>query len=626
MATEAILERILQPEQQEQRKERHERASRVIPYPPIQEHGIIGDRRTAALVAADGTMDWLCLPDFDGVVVFGGMLDALKGGHWRLGPARMVIGRQTYLEETVVLETRWEFDEGTLVLQDAMLWPQDQRPPEQAGVRVIVRRLRCEKGVVEGEMELHPGENFRPDTVSFAEYSSGFTLQLQELSLRFWTTHQPEVLGSRLQHSFQLKAGEELWAVLELGAAGHSWSIEAARNALEEVKKYWAGWSKGVRSFGTADKEMRRTAALVHLLTYAPEGSVVAAPTTSLPERIGGGWNADYRLCWVRDASLSVGMLARLGVLQETELYLQWLMRRLARFGQPLQVLYGIRGEKKPRQEKVEASGYRDSQPVRFGNHAYKQHQLGSLGYLADCVWIHLSEGGKWRDEYWDLIRRLANYTAKHWQRPENGIWELSDRRHYVSSKVMSWVMLDRAIKIAQKVEQDFETSAWKSTCDAIHSEVMDKGWSETLGSFRQHYDGENLDASTLLVSVMEFLPGDHPRVLGTIDRVAEFLTIDHAVFRFNPLETAGAGEFPLGQFEGAFWPCTFWLATACAKAGRMKEAKAVLEKAEKLAGPLGLFSEAVDPRNGSFCGNMPLLFSHAEYVRAKLEIGRQRG
>ncbi len=604
-----------------------QRSARVIPYPAIERHGIIGDRRTAALVAVDGTMDWLCLPDFDSAVVFGAMLDWSKGGHWRLGPARRSMGQQQYQENAMVLETRWDLDEGALLLQDTMLWPENQRPPEQAEVRTVLRALRCLRGTVRCEQDLRTGYNFRQDAPSLAEYASGFTLQRPELSLRFWTNYPPAVDGSRLHRVFQLKEGEELWAVLELGAAGHSWSVEASRTALEQTRRYWRDWLSKLRPLDHGDEGTKRTAMAMHLLTYAPEGSVVAAATTSLPERVGGGWNADYRLCWVRDASLAVSALTRLGNLRETQQYLHWLVRRLSRFGKPLEVLYTIRGEKRPRERNAsDATGYRDSQPVRVGNHAYKQHQLGSYGYLADCVWIYLEAGGQWQPEYWKLIYRLANYTARHWRETENGIWELPERRHYVSSKVLSWVMLDRAIRIARKVNASFDAAGWVALRDNIHAEVMEKGWSERLGAFRQCYEAENLDAATLLIPVMEFLPGDHPRVLATVERIAEFLAIDDFVFRFDPLETPGLGRFPLGQFEGAFFPATFWLSTAYAKAGRPDRAEQILERAEKLTGPLGLFSEAVDPRSRNFVGNTPLLFSHVEYVRAKLEVARVRG
>jgi GH15 family glucan-1,4-alpha-glucosidase len=245
------------------------------------------------------------------------------------------------------------------------------------------------------------------------------------------------------------------------------------------------------------------------------------------------------------------------------------------------------------------------------------------LGFLADCVWLYLEEGGRWNDGYWKLVRRLADYTRKHWMEPDNGIWELPVRQHFVSSRVLSWVALDRAVRIAKKIKPDFDTSAWEAEIPKIHGEVMDRGWSERLGSFRERYEEENLDAALLLISVFEFLPPDHPRVLATIEKISQVLTVDGYVYRFNPRKMPALGDFPMGQLEAAFLPCTFWLATAYAKAGQSRKAQAILEKVERIAGPAGIFAEAVDPRNNCFLGNTPLLFSHVEYIRAKMEIMR---
>lgn len=601
------------------------RPIRPIAYPAIERHGVIGDRRTAALVAADGTMDWLCLPDFDGDVIFGALLDWQKGGFWRMGPAVIEQGTQSYDGETMVLQTEWSVNGAQLILRDTMLWPENRRAPEQESCRAVLRCLTCAKGRARCEFDLRAGFNFaEAPPVSSTEFSSGTTIQIGELRLRLWSNVALESEASHLRREIELNEGDELWAVLEFGAAGIGWSIDSARSALERSREYWRNWLQTIRVAGPDETEIRRSAMMVHLLTYAPEGSVVAAATTSLPERIGGGWNADYRLSWVRDASLALGMLEQLGDCQETERYLQWLCRRQSRFGRPLQALYGIRGEKHPRQKKLGAvSGYRNSAPVRTGNHAYKQFQIGSFGFLADCIWLYLQAGGQWRNEYWKLVRRLADYTVKHWTEPDNGIWEVSERRHFIYSKVLSWVVLDRAVRIAEKINPKFDTTAWRAELPKIYDEVMEKGWSEQLGAFRQHYDVDNLDAATLLISVLEFLPGNHPRVLATIEKISEFLSIDGCTYRFDPRVMPSLENFPLGQFEGAFLPCTFWLATAYAKASQPGRAKAILERVENIAGRTGILAEGLDPRTGCFLGNTPLLFSHVEYVRAKMEIAR---
>lgn len=601
-----------------------QRPIRSIAYPAIERHGIISDRRTAALVAADGTIDWWCLPAYDGDIFFGALLDWGKGGLWRLGPTAMIQGRQSYEDETMVLQTEWSTAEGQLVLRDVMLWPENKRAPEQEPCRVIVRSLKCTQGRIRCALDFRAGFNFtEAENTKFEEHASGVSIQKNNLTLRLWCSSKLEHEHAGLWCEVDLSEGEELWAVLEFGSIGHGWTIDAAREALEHARNYWREWIKAIDS---NTPEIRRSAMIIHALTYAPEGSVVAATTTSVPERVGGQWNADYRLCWVRDASLSLGILERLGDWQETERYLEWLHRQQSRFGRPLGVLYGIRGEKRVGQKRnKQATGYRGSAPVRIGNRAYNQFQLGSVGFLADCIWLYLQEDGTWKDDYWKLVRRMADYVCKHWMEPDNGIWELPEKQHFVSSRVLCWVTLDRAVRIAKKVKPDYDTSDWEAELPKIHGEVMERGWSEHLGAFRERYEQDNLDAALLLVSVFEFLPPDHPRVLSTIEKISECLTIDGNVYRFDPRKMPALGDFPLGQLEAAFLPCTFWLATAYAKAGRVQKAETIVQNAERIAGPLGIFAEAVDPRNNCFLGNTPLLFSHVEYIRAKMEIERVR-
>lgn len=594
----------------------------VIPYPGLENHGLIGDRRTAGLVAADGTLDWLCLPDYDGPPAFGALLDWAKGGYWRLGPAARMEGEQRYLPDTMVLETHWRLPEGSLVLRDCLLWPETNRSPEQEPVRALVRCLRCTEGKVRCRLDLQAAFNCQPPGTAFVQHSSGYSLQVGEVALRLWCSAPLRVERECLHGEFELQQGQEIWTVLDAGATGHGWSDEAASNALDQTGRYWSDWLGRLHWRGLEDQEMRRTVLLLHALSYAPEGAAVAAPTTSVPERIGGDWNADYRLAWVRDASLSMGLLARLGDREETERYLRWIVTRQARFGHPLQVLYSVRGARKPKQQKLtSAAGYRASAPVRIGNHAYKQQQFGSLGFLADCTWSYLTEGGPWQEEYWALTRRCAEYVVNHWTQPDNGIWELAEPQQFVHSKVLCWVMLDRAIKIARKVNNAYDVAAWQAERSRIHDDVMEHGWNEAVGAFSQRYGSQNLDAAELLIPILDFLPANHPRVVSTIRVIAERLCINGLVHRFDPLETPGVDQIPMGQMEGAFLPCTFWLACAYAKAGLLDKARAVMAAVDRFRAKPGLLPEALDARSGAFRGNTPLLFSHVEYARARLEL-----
>ncbi len=595
-----------------------------IPYPAIERHGLIGDRRTAALVSEDGVVDWLCLPDYDGSILFGALLDSSIGGHWKFGPKAKSSGHQHYLKNTAVLETQWQLPSGTLLLRDSLCAPNGARDRETP--RALVRTLECPRGKVDCAFDLQPGCDFRQDRIRIRRQPYGFSVRAGESAYRIWSSIGPEHRGGHLSQTFELRAGQKAWAVLEFGISRKKWTEAAIRKSLEETIRYWHHWIGRIRYSGPRKNAIHRAAIMANLLTYGPQGSVVASPTTSVPEQIGGEWNADYRLSWVRDASLSLAILETLGDWQETEYYLQWLTRLEAAHGLPLQTLYGIRGERQtPQRDLKGVAGYRGSTPVRIGNHAYKQFQIGSLGFLADCLWIYLQESGTWRSEYWDLICRVASYITRNWHRPDNGIWELPKRQHYVSTRVMCWVALDRAIKIAGGVRPSFDTRSWEKTREQIHDEVMKKGWSPRLNSFRQRYEADSLDSAALLIPVMEFLPARHPRVLATINRIEQELSIDGFVYRFPPATTPLVSDWPMGQMEGAFLPCTFWMATAYAKAGEIARAEEIVARVEAISGDTGLLAEAIDPRTRSFLGNMPLLFSHMEYARAILAIDRAR-
>lgn len=417
-----------------------------------------------------------------------------------------------------------------------------------------------------------------------------------------------------------------MWAVLESGAAGVPWSVERATRAFDDTVRAWHDWTGGLSYTGPRSDRVKRSALLVHLLSYAPSGSLVAAPTTSLPERIGGDRNYDYRFAWVRDASLSLAILSLLGDTRAAMRSMDWLAGLDSSVDAPLQVVYGIDGRTDLAQrERHNLAGYRESLPVRIGNDAFSQRQLDSLGYLADCALIYLDQGGRWRDAYWQMVRRAADYTAAHWQRPDSGIWELPAEQHYVSSKVMSWVTLERAVKLGEALGRAGETDRWRAAMGAIKAEVLERGWSARLGAFRQRYEADSLDASALLIPVMGFLPADDPRVRATVAQIERTLTIDGFVHRFVAAEMPGEQPLPVGEFEGAFLPCTFWLATTYAQMGRADAAEAILERAEAVAGDLGLFAEEIDARGRTFLGNTPLLFAQVEYVRAVLELARSR-
>lgn len=598
----------------------HRSTPPFIPYPPIERLGVIGDRRTAAMVAADGTIAWWCLPNFDGRPVFGALLDAQKGGYFRLGPAAAALGTQSYLPNTAALVTRWDRPEGVLELTDVMLWPQTERAPEQRERRTILRRLRCVAGRVDCCCAVVP----RPDFSAPANAGpDGFALDAGGPLLGLWSSMRLGYGAAGCRAEFVLESGAELWMALGLGEIAEEWSSERAHQALEGTLEYWQSWSGRLHCRGSRAAQIRRSALLVHLLSYAPTGAPIAAPTAALPERIGGWRNFDYRYSWVRDASLALSLLARLGFTGDEERYLDWLAQLPPGDKMPLQTAYRADGgTAAPVRTRDDLNGYRGSQPVAFGNKAFEMVEIGSFGYLADCIGVYVERGGPWKDSYWRLMRRIADFIAGHWRDRGTGIWELAPR-DFVASRVLSWTVLDRTLKIAKQVgRHDVPAAQWRREMAAIRGEVMARGWSEKMGSFRQHYGADTVDAALLLMPLLEFLPAADQRVEATVAQVEARLMINGFVYRFVEAKFPKQGTLPLGEEEGSFAMCTSWLAHYYALRGERQKADALLRRLEATA-PTGLFAEAIDGRSGAFLGNMPLLFSQAEYAKAALALAR---
>ena len=459
----------------------------------------------------------------------------------------------------------------------------------------------------------------------------GATFSFADGTFGFWASFPVNLELGGAFATLSLRAGDECWVVLGWNLRPEEWTAPRAARVFSEAESYWRDWSGGldVSAGGARAAAVTRSALTVQLLSHAHFACPVAALTTSLPERIGGDKNYDYRYAWVRDASLSLALLARLGKAEEVECYLSWLCSLHSTTGAPLQVCYHLDGNPRMDQTEIEGvDGYRESRPVRRGNRAAKQMQLGSMGFFADCASIYVDHGGEWREEFWQLLKRAADFTCDHWREKDSGVWELPEKAHYVASRVMSWVVLERAVSIAGKTGHLQETGHWRETAAAIHAEVMEKGWCERKNAFRQKYDSDALDAAALLIPLMDFLPADHPRVAGTLAAIERELVIDGLVHRFDPSDTFGGEQLPAGEFEGAFLPCVFWHAHALAKAGRCGEAEAILVRCEAIAGDLGVFAEEADAKRNSFLGNTPLLFAQVEYARAifQLNIARSRG
>lgn len=599
-----------------------DQATPVIPYPPIERLGVIGDRRTAALVAADGTLCWMCLPNFDGPPVFGALLDAAKGGFWRIGPRIRGFGTQRYVGDTACLETTWEDERGALVLVDGMALPGDRRDKADEDRRILIRRAQCTRGRVRAHFGLQAVLDFREPLQPHPQDGGVVTFD-GDLQLALWCSIPLRREEAGLVTALDLQAGDEVWCVFGPLEAGGGWSVQRATEALAATQAYWREWLAGIDYPGPRRAAVKRSAMLVHLQTFAPTGAVVAAVSASLPERLGGRRNYDYRFAWVRDASLGLGLLSQLGSTKDAERFMDWLAHRGTESDMPLQVLYRIDGGCAAAQvERNDVDGYRSSRPVRFGNRAVTMREIGSFGFLVDCAFTYLRHGGRWKDEHWRLIHRIAEFTAATFERPDSTIWEISHERQFVSSKVMSWVALDRAVKIAAHTNQRGSfVQDWAEVRNLIRDEVLERGWSARLGCFRQRYDCDTVDAALLLIPLYGLLPPDHPKVTVTLERIVELLELNGVLQRFIPRDVVGDGAPPLGEAEGAFQMCTFWLAQILAWRGEHGRADAILRRVEQIAGPLGLFSEAVDGRQGSFLGNTPLVFSQVAYAHAAMAL-----
>lgn len=595
--------------------------------PPIEAHGVIGDRRTAALVAADGNVNWACLPWFNSTPVLGSLLHAPSGGHWRIGPqdAEADVGVQRFDGTSPVVHTEWEGPGWRLRLTDAMAFPETEREAAEVDSRVLVRRVTCLRGTVRVASSQHVVD----DMVGAARVVAGGEAPAWLAGDRLvgtWTSHPVAAEGEVLRGEWELREGEEAWAVMSLGAHGRHYGLDAARSLLDATRRYWREWCAGVDpGDGERAEQLRLSAALVHLLTCAEAGSTVAAVTTSLPEQRGGGRNYDYRYSWVRDASLAADVLSRLGRTDEVEPYLDWLCRTLEQSeGGELGVVYQFDGKQRIEEvERRDVRGWGGSLPVRTGNAAWPQRQHDVAGFVVASATSFRDRGGSWSPRYSQLVAGVADGAARRWAEPDNGIWEArGERLHWTSGKVMSWVALVGASRLAASLGDPIP-AAWTAAATAVRAAVLEDAWDPVVGSFRQVAERPGLDASVLLVALSGMLPATDPRIDSTIEALRDGLGIDGWLYRFDPRD-ADPSAPPPEEFEGAFLPSTFWLARVHVLRGELDEAEALLARAEACA-PMGWFAEEVDPATGTFLGNAPLLLSQVEYARAVLSLDAAR-
>ncbi|TDU03560.1 GH15 family glucan-1,4-alpha-glucosidase [Streptomyces sp. 846.5] len=585
----------------------------------IEDYALIGDLQTAALVGRDGSIDWLCLPRFDSPTCFAALLGGEEHGGWRLAPegAEECTSR-SYVGDSLVLETVWETDTGTVKVIDFM--PQRDHTPDVmrivVGVSGCVRmhaemRLRFDYARVVPWMrrtDHHRVAVAGPDSVWIRGHSA-----IRTFGKNFTTFGQ-----------FEVNAGDRIPIVLSWLPSHHSSPPrQDAEKSLQETLRGWQEWASVSKYRGPYRDSVMRSLVVLKALTYEPTGGIVAAATASLPEEIGGERNWDYRFCWLRDSTMTLSALLRSGYVEEASAWREWLLRAIAGDPADLQTMYGVAGERRLTEFTADwLPGYEGSAPVRFGNAAVDQLQLDVYGEVIDTLYLALTAGIPMERHVWALINSFMRFLAEHWSDPDEGLWEVrGGRRHFVHSKVMCWVAFDRAVKMAEMTGMAAPVDRWREVRDAIHLDVCTRGFDQELGSFTQYYGGKELDASTLFVVKTGFLPADDPRVVGTVDAVQKGLDHDGFVLRYSTGEPQDAQVDGLQGTEGAFLACSFWLADALIAIGRREEGRLLFERVAAISNDLGLISEEWDPKAERQLGNTPQAFTHVALVNTAFAL-----
>jgi GH15 family glucan-1,4-alpha-glucosidase len=600
----------------------------VDDYLPIAEHGIIGDLHTVALIGTDGTIDWYCCPTFDSPSVFAAILDKERGGFYRIAPAHPGwTPKQLYFPDTNVLITRFLSPEGVGEMQGFM---PIARSREEMHRHRLVRRVLCVRGEMRFRLDLQPRFDYGRSRHTVEQHQHGVVFRSRDLCLALQAT-TPIACDEQDVHSeFTLRAGETVTFVLERVSSDYvprAYAEQETREEYERTIEFWRRWLSQSRYRGRWREMVHRSALTLKLLTYQPTGAIVAAPTTSLPEQVGGPRNWDYRYTWIRDAAFSLYALLRLGFTEEAASFMNWLTERFrdrvdGESG-PLQIMYGIDGRADLPEEMLDHfEGYRGSRPVRIGNGAASQLQLDIYGELIDSVYLFNKYGTPIYHDAWTDLCRIVDWICGNWDQADEGIWETrGGRQDFTYSRVMSWVALERAIRIARQRGLPSDLVRWMGSRDAIYHQIMERGWNADRGAFVQHFGSRFLDASLLLMPLVKFIAPTDPRWLSTLDAITHELVSDSLVYRYN-VEAAPDG---LAGEEGTFSICSFWWVEALARAGRVEEARLAFEKMLTYANHLGLYSEEIGP-SGELLGNFPQAFTHLALISAAANLDRQLG
>jgi GH15 family glucan-1,4-alpha-glucosidase len=607
-------------------------AAAPSPFPPIADYAFLSNCHTSALLAPDGSVDWLCVPRFDSPSVFGSLLDR-GAGTFRVGPFGVNVPTASIYEPgTNVLATTWNTPTGWLLVRDALtmgprqgedtITPHTRPPADMDGDHMLVRTMLCLDGSVELELVCEPVFDYGRSAAEWtlldgsrhvADATAG------DVTIRLQTDMAIGIEGDRVRARHLMEQGEQLYCSL-------SWAeglvspedVDEANARVAATVRFWRDWLERARPIDHRWRQLiQRSALAIKGLTYMPTGATVAAATTSLPETPGGERNWDYRFTWMRDATFTLQALHWLNLDWEADEFMQFVADLEPNADGALQIMYGIDGRRDLTEStRDDLSGYAGASPVRVGNGAFDQRQNDVFGAVLDSILLHTRRSQRLPRRLWPIVQAQAECAGKVWRNPDQGIWEArGEPKHYVSSKLMCWVALDRAAQVAAIRGEEDSRSSWAATADEIREDILEHGMKD--GVLRQHYETDSLDASTLLAALFGFLPGDDERLRKSVDAIAEGLTEDGFVLRYRTDET----DDGLAGKEGSFLICSFWLVSALALVGELQRARDLMERLLSVASPLGLYAEEFDTSTGRHLGNFPQAFSHLALIEAAARI-----
>ncbi|HEV7162372.1 MAG TPA: glycoside hydrolase family 15 protein [Solirubrobacteraceae bacterium] len=606
------------------------------PFPPIADYGFLSDCHTGALVASDGSIEWMCLPHFDSPSVFGALLDR-GAGSWRVGPYGIYVpaGRR-YIPGTNVIETTWMTPQGWLRVVDALTigpWHDNKhgsshtRPPTDYDAdHLVVRMIECIQGEVQVEIVCEPMLDYGSTPAHWSVVQSGeegvcmMDATDDVTAFRLFSDVRMGIEGNRAHGRHTMREGEKRFCALSWTEdRGGPHTVEQAEGHMERTSHFWRSWlAEGTYPDHPWRFHLQRSALVLKGLTFMPTGALVAAPTTSLPETPGGERNWDYRFCWMRDASFTLWALHALGLNWEADDFVQYVADMQRNDDGSLQIMYGIKGDKDLEESTLDhLKGYEGARPVRIGNGAYNQRQNDVFGAVLDSVYLHSKKRDHIPERLWPVLSDQVHCAAKAWKEPDQGIWEArGEPRHYVSSKLMCWVAMDRGARLAERRGHVDQAEEWQALADEIREDILDRGV-DKRGVFRQHYETDALDASNLLVPLVRFLPPEDERVRATVMAIREELTEGGLVLRYRTDDT----DDGLHGEEGTFLICSFWLVSALSEIGEHREAEHLCERLLSYSSSLELYAEELEASSGRHLGNYPQAFTHLALINAVTHV-----